>query len=424
MVKYASSLMYGPGMAEWQDRIDVARMRKERADRLRGAMKRHGVAVALMARAENVRYAVGNFYPPLAGQFGYCMFFVEHAPILWDWNGQYSNMVDQMSWIKPENFRIARFIHEGTLPEAKQDEAKLMVAEIKQELKNKGLTGEKLGTVGLHKYAMMALEEAGIETIDIQDIVEEARLIKTQDEINCLKMSAAIADAGQFAVYEVLKPGARDVTIKAAVTKALLEAGAESTAGPDVWSGPWTWPRAVPNTDRIVRPGDIVLVDIDACRYMGYCSCYYRTFKVCTKPTEKEKDWYKKVLDKNNAIIDAIKPGATTADLAKHMEPASSWGYPDEIYAMSFDICHGIGLTLHEGPIASRLWSLKHPQVLEVGMTMAIETIHGEWREGSARLEDMAVITEKGAELIGRFPRDEIIVTCPIQQVTYNSKPV
>jgi Xaa-Pro aminopeptidase len=344
-------------------------------------------------------------------QLYYSLFFVEYDAIVFDHAGHYQQTKDQIPWMKPENFRIAR-AWLGGIPgrEATHEEALLFAKEIREELENKGLLKEKLGVVGLDGPAIAALNEVGLTPTDVWPLILEVRSIKTKDEINCFKIAAAIVDAAWYAVYETLKPGVRDKDVMGAAYKAIIEHGGDSGGSPVCWSGPYTFERGVGGTDRIIQPGDMVYVDMFGASFLGYQTCTFRTFKVGVKPTEKEKDWYKKVLERQNAIIEAIKPGRSTADVAEKFLPASTWGYSDEVYVLTIEIGHGIGLSLYEMPVVNRQWSFKYPQIFEVGNCMAIESREGEWRLGGARLEDMIVVTESGAELVNRMPREEIIV--------------
>ena len=408
MVGFASRLSYGAGMLDWQERINTARMREERADKLRTAMKKNGVAACLLEREDNIRYATGlpgdAFMPGLR----YCLFFAEHEPVLWEHAGRYERR-DEWPWVKPENWRIARCWLGGVCgAEATAETAKLFAFEIVQELRKRGLQGEKLGVTALDGPSLRALGEIGVQTFDAQSLLFEARKVKTQDEINCLKMITAITDRAWCKLYEGMKPGMRDMDLTAIGYQAMIEAGAEIGGVVPFFSGPSTFERGLAMTDRIIQPGDIVYGDITNFGYLGYKTCLYRTFIVGRKPDQKEKDLYKRLLDNQNAIIEAIKPGATTADAAKHFKPAETWGYDDEDRVFTIEIGHGIGLYLYEPPIINRLWSLKHPQTFEVGNVMAIESRDGEPGLG-VRIEDMVVVTEKGAELLSRFPRDEII---------------
>ena len=415
MVKLAEAVTFGQGYVDWQERIDVARMRKERAERLARRLKQDGIPSCLLSRADNVRYATGYDGPGFQGQLYYCLFYVEHDPVIYDHAGHYHQMRDQVPWFKEENFRIARAWLGGIPgPEATHEEALLFAGEIRQELEDKGLAKEPLGVAGFDPPAVEALKEVGLNTINVWPLMLETRAVKTKDEINCLKIAAAIADTAFYAVFEALKPGARDRDINAAAYQAVVKSGAENAGNPVCFSGPNTFDRGLETTDRIIQPNETVWVDITGVTYLGYNTCTYRTFKVGTKPTEKEKDWYKQVLERQNAIIDAIKPGRSTAEVAEIFPPASKWGYPDEVHVLTMEIVHGIGLNLYEMPVINRQWSLKHPQTIEVGHCMSIETREGEWRRGGARIEDMVVVTEGGAELINRTPRDEIMVCHPM----------
>jgi len=408
MVDFASRLSYGTGIQDWQERIHTARMREERAGRLRTVMKKNGVAACLLEREDNIRYATGlpgdAFMPGLR----YCLFFAEDEPVIWEHAGRYERRND-WGWVKPENWRIARCWLGGVGgDEATAETAKLFASEIVQELRKRGLHDERLGVTAVDEPSLKALGEMGIRTFDAQALLFEARRVKTQDEISCLKMIAAITDRAWCKLYEAMKPGMRDIDLTAIGYQAMIEAGAEIGGVVPFFSGPSTFERGFAMTDRIIQPGDIVYGDITNFGYLGYKTCLYRTFLVGRKPNQKEKDLYKRLLDNQNGILEEIKPGATTADAAKHFKPAGTWGYDDEDRVFTIEIGHGIGLYLYEPPIINRLWSLRHPQTFELGNVMAIESRDGEPGLG-VRLEDMVVVTEKGAELLSRFPRDEII---------------
>ncbi|MEW6663633.1 MAG: M24 family metallopeptidase [Thermodesulfobacteriota bacterium] len=410
MARFASRLSYGTGIVDWQERINTARMREERAEKLRKVMKNSSVAVLLLQREDNIRYATGlpgdAFQPGLR----YVLFFHDHEPVVWEHAGR-QELREEWPWVKPENWRLPRCWLGGVCgPEATQETAKLFASEILQELKAKGLSGEKMGVTALDGVAHRALAEAGVATFDAQALLMEAREVKTVDEINCLKMITAITDRAWYTLYESMKPGMRDIDLTAIGYKAMIESGAEIGGVVPFFSGPSTFERGLAMTDRIIEPGDMVYGDITNFGYLGYKVCLYRSFIVGRKPNRKEKDLYKRLLENQDSIIDAIKPGKTTADAAERFKPASTWGYKDEDHVFTIEIGHGLGLFLYEPPIINRLWSLKHPQPFRVGQVIAIESRDGEPGVG-VRIEDMVVVTENGAELMSRFPRDQLIAT-------------
>jgi Xaa-Pro aminopeptidase len=411
MVEFASKLMFGPDSADWQERINMERMRGARVERARKIMRQNGIAALLDANTQNIRYltALRGFAYPMVR---YVLFFAEHDPVMYEHNGYYHQMPDQAPWIK--EWRPARSWLTGAPGiEACRDEAKRFAADIKGELEKRGLLGEKLGLGGFDGTAREALVDAGVKNIvDSRPTMLETRSIKNQDEISCLKMIAAMVDGVWFRIWENLKPGIKDSDLATIGAAAGYEFGMES-AVPGGWrTGPTTFDRGFHQSSRVIQIGDLVYGSYCGATYMGYGSCTYRTFIVGREPNGKEKDWYRRLRDRIDAIIGEIRPGKTTADAAKHFPPATSWGYKDEVEVLASEIGHGIGLgtsTGYDMPIINRLWSFDHPQLFEEGMTIAVESREGETRVGGVRLENMLVVTKDGAEIMDRFPRDEIL---------------
>jgi Xaa-Pro dipeptidase len=173
-------------------------------------------------------------------------------------------------------------------------------------------------------------------------------------------------------------------------------------------------------SDRIIQPGDLVYTDVAGVAYNGYRTCYYRTFKVGTKPTEQEKDWYKKCREILYDAVDVLRDGVTTADVAKKWPPYTAWDIPDEACAVGNAMGHGIGLSQYDMPFIARENSIDFPQEIKTGMILAMETWWGQndivngWR-GGCRIENTWAVTEKGHENLYAMPDTEIL--CPAHAI-------
>ena len=244
--------------------------------------------------------------------------------------------------------------------------------------------------------------------VDFWPMMLEARATKTADEVNCLKTVAAMCEAAWYRIWEEMKPGVYDNELSRIAIDTLLRAGADDTGPVGFRSGPLAFDRGYDRSGRMIQTGDLAYAAMCGVTYLGYRSCNYRTFIAGRKPNPKEKDWYKQLVDRIDKIIDGVKPGVSTADLAKFFPPASQWGYKDELEVLTMEVAHGIGLYQYEYPVINRQWSLKHPQILEAGMTFAVESREGREGEGGVRMENMIVVTDNGAEVLDHFPRDEI----------------
>jgi Xaa-Pro aminopeptidase len=124
-----------------------------------------------------------------------------------------------------------------------------------------------------------------------------------------------------------------------------------------------------------------------------------------------QRDAYVKCRELIDTAISLVRPGATTADIVAVWPAATDFGFANEEAAFGLQYGHGVGLSIWERPIFSRMISFDHPEVLEEGMVFALETY---WpaKDGwsAARIEEELVVTATGAEVITKFPAEELLV--------------
>jgi len=218
-----------------------------------------------------------------------------------------------------------------------------------------------------------------------------------------------MVDAAYDDLYEFLRPGVRENECVGLVSKRLYDLGSEHVEGVNAISGERCSPHPHVYSDRIIRPGDPAFFDI-LHSFMGYRTCYYRTFAVGSA-SPAQRDAYTRCREYMDAAIAAVRPGATTADIVRLWPAATEFGFPDEEAAFALQYGHGVGLSIWERPVFSRLTSLDHPEVLEEGMVFALETY---WPAAdgwsAARIEEELVVTADGCEVITKFPAEELLV--------------
>src|SRR5476649_478018 len=179
----------------------------------------------------------------------------------------------------------------------------------------------------------------------------EAREIKSQDEIALLNRAAAMVDGAYHMINEKLRPGVRENDVVAEVNKFLYTHGSDDVEAVNAISGERCNPHPHNFTDRMIRPGDQAFFDILQA-FMGYRTCYYRTFNV-GRATPAQHDAYKKARGWLDDAMARIKPGAMTDHIAEAFPTTDEFGFPDEMSAFGLQFAHGLGLALHERPVRS-----------------------------------------------------------------------
>jgi Xaa-Pro aminopeptidase len=279
--------------------------------------------------------------------------------------------------------------------------------EIAGLIRDAGMADMPVGVDYAETAMFHALQEAGLNIVDGQQIMLGAREIKNWDEIQLLTQAASMVDGVYHMIWEELKPGVRENDIVAMANKMLYEMGSDDVEAINAISGERCNPHPHNFTDRYFRPGDQAFFDILQ-SYQGYRTCYYRTFNI-GRATPAQHDAYVKAREWLDLAIDRIKPGVTTDRVAEVWPTAQSLGFPDELSAFGLQFGHGLGLALHERPIISRAVSLDNPMVIETGMVFALET-YCPAADGysAARIEEEVVVTDTGCEVISLFPAEEL----------------
>jgi Xaa-Pro dipeptidase len=284
--------------------------------------------------------------------------------------------------------------------------------EIKSILDAEGVGAMPLGLDVVEPPMLFELQKAGIDVRDGQQTLLQAREVKNIDELTLLNMASAMVDGVYQDISEALKPGVKESEIVALATSRLYLMGSDCVEAINSISGERCSPHPHNFTDRLIRPGDQAFFDIIQ-SYMGYRTCYYRTFNVGLA-TAPQRTAYRKAREWMDRAIDLLKPGVSSDRIAASFPTGKEIGFAGEMDAFGLNFCHGLGLGLHERPLVSRLNSLKEPIELKVGMVFAVET-YCPASDGysAARIEEEVILTPAGPKVISLYPAQELPIANP-----------
>jgi Xaa-Pro aminopeptidase len=400
---------YGLMGVDWEERVNYERLRNERLARIKKLLKESEMGALLCFDMTNVRYItathIGTWAMDKLARF--TLLPQDDEPIMWDFGSAARHHQLYCPWLGERSRAGISTLRGAMLPAAGRAED--VAHKIRVELEERGLLHEPVGIDAVELPVLFALQAEGIKVVDGQQLMQQARIIKTQDEITLLNSACMMVDAAYDELYRFMKPGVRENECVGLVSKVLYDLGSEHVEGVNAISGERCSPHPHVFSDRALRPGDPAYFDI-LHSYNGYRTCYYRTFAVGSA-SQAMVDAYKHCRYILDIAIDSIKPGVATADIVKLWPKAEEFGFPNEEAAFALQYGHGVGLSIWEKPIFSRLVSLDHPEVIEEGMVFALETF---WPASdgwsAARIEEQLVVTKDGCEVITRFPAEDLLV--------------
>jgi Xaa-Pro dipeptidase len=398
---------------DFEERVDFGRLRSYRLARARAALEASELGAVLLFDINNIRYVSATMIGEWARDkvARYVLLTRTGEPIVWDFGSAAKHHRLYAPWIRPENSRSGMLGLRGAVA----PEAGLIagaVAEIGSILAAEGVADMPLGVDIAETPMFLELQHAGIDVRDGQQVMLDARLIKSADEIALLSTAAAMVDGVYQDITEALKPGVRENEIVALANKRLYEMGSDDVEAINAVSGERCNPHPHNFSDRLIRPGDQAYFDIIQ-SFNGYRTCYYRTFAV-GRSTPAQRDAYARAREWIDSAIELVKPGTTTDQIARLWPKAEDFGFASEMDAFGLQFGHGLGLGLHERPIISRLNSLENPIELQEGMVFALETYcPATDGRSAARIEEEVVVTAQGPALLTLFPAEELFVTNP-----------
>lgn len=410
-----STSSFGLVGTDWQQRINWNRLREYRLDRAREAMKRAGLGAMLVMYDENVRYVTSTVTPGwcrLKPGLRYALLCEGAEPVLFEQGDIGTQINRHCPWIPGDNVRYAYSWIKGAVGGAAEQQVTKFTRAILDEMKKYGVEKAPLGVDFIDLNMIRSFDAHGIQWTDGMSPMVSARAIKNEDELEAMRIVAAICDACHTAISHFLRAGMQEHQITSFAMNFLYDIpGVEDVEDVIVSSGPNSWPNWRHFSDRIIQPGDLVIIDMAAVTWNGYKSCMYRTYCVGKKPTDEQRRYYDIAYEWLYKAIDKVRPGATTREIAEVWPSArDTWGYEEEDQAAANLWGHGLGLAQYDTPVVSRIYSLDHPVEIEPGMSFALETQHGRPLQWGVRLEEMLVVTEEGPQVTTQFPIEEITV--------------
>jgi Xaa-Pro aminopeptidase len=407
--------LHAPGhtQVDFEERVNFRRLHDYRLARVRAALAGSGLGALLCFDQHNIRYTTSTVIGEWARDklTRYSLLTGNGDPYIWDFGSAAKHHRLYAPWLHTDHCKAGMLGMRGATGADIayfRDGAK----EIKAILDAEGVGDMPLGVDVVEPPMLFELQKLGIEVRDGQQTMLMAREVKNIDEITLLNMASAMVDGVYQNIAEALKPGVKESQIVALATARLYEMGSDCVEAINSISGERCSPHPHNFTDRLIRPGDQAFFDIIQ-SFMGYRTCYYRTFNV-GRATAPQRTAYRKAREWMDKAIELLKPGMSTDKIARALPEAKDIGFASEMEAFGLNFCHGLGLGLHERPLISRVNSLKEPIELKAGMVFAVET-YCPATDGisAARIEEEVVLTPDGAKIISLYPAEDLPIANP-----------
>ena len=387
-----------------EDEIDFNKLRSYRLDRVKKELEKNNLEACILFDPVNIRYALDTVNMSVHNMHNltrYCFVPIKGPVILYEYFNceklsEHLNLIDEIrpaiSW---------DYFGNGSQVDAKLKE---WINEI-SDLSNSYFKSKKIAIDVLNGPAVLALDKIGIKVVDAKSILEKARVIKSPEELKCMKAALEVAEIGVSKMRNQLKAGMTEDELWSILHKTNIENGGEWIECRILSSGVRTNPWMQESSNKVIQKGEIVSFDTDMVGPYGYCADISRTFVEGHKFNDQQKNLYKMALDQINHNSRLIKPGTTFKEFTE-----KSWILPKEYYGNRYSVMlHGIGLCDEWPAIRYPTDGGERNGAFEKNMTITIESYIGKvgGKEG-VKLEQQYLVGQNNLELMSHHPLEDI----------------
>ncbi len=414
-------LRFGMGNVDWQQRIDWDALRRKRMERAQQFMAKWGIGAAIVYNHDRRRYLSSVWTHPYGKHLPYNFVVMirgagfPFVPVESKVDGP--RVVEDCPWLKDRILDEHELLQPKPYKFMPPNEAKVawgtMAKQLKALLVKHGVADMPVSIDYCNPYMYQALEDVGLKIVDGNGWIDEAGMVKFDEEIVLMKMAATIHERGYGALIKDFRIGMRENEVQNIVAGVIYGAGAEYQEGWVLNSGDRGNPRSFNWADKPIRPGEFLSAEFCHITYCGYKVCYDRTFLVGARPTELQKEVYATVVEMCERVKDLLKAGLSTRDVAR-LRPM-----PGENLTTSERIRQwrgtwknhfgGMGIAWDSSPY---MYTEDDPEfILEPNMTFAYHALFQvDGPAGGVAVENTYRITKSGCEILNAWPYEDIMV--------------
>ena len=387
-----------------EDEIDFDKLRSYRLDRVRKELEKNNLEACILFDPVNVRYALDTLNMSVYNMHNltrYCFVPVNGPVILYEYFNceklsEGLNLIDE---IRPAI--TWDYFSNGDQSEA---QLKKWINEVK-DLSNSYFKSKKIAIDVLNGPAVTALDKEGIKVVDAKLILEQARVIKSSEEIKCMRSAIDVAEMGIVKMREQLKPGMTENELWSILHQTNIENYGEWIECRILSSGERTNPWMQECSNKIIQDGEIVSFDTDMVGPYGYCADISRAFVVGNKFNDEQKKLYSMAVEQIDYNSRLIKDGLSFKEFTE-----KSWVLPEDYYPNRYSVMvHGIGLCDEWPAIRYPTDGGERGGTFQKNMTITVESYIGKvgGKEG-VKLEQQCLVGENGLELMSHHPLEDI----------------